>query len=154
VSGEPVIEQVDPHRPEARAALRSYLNEIVEVGAVRAIDASLADDVGDFARPDGTFMLVYRDDDVIGCGALRTLRPGVGELKRMWVRPDARGAGVGSLLLDALIAQSRALGHTTLLLDTNATLTAALAMYAKHGFEAIAPYNDNPDATHFLAKQL
>jgi GNAT superfamily N-acetyltransferase len=72
----------------------------------------------------------------------------------MWIRPDARGAGVGSLLLDALIEQSRALGHTRLLLDTNATLTTALAMYAKHGFEPIERYNDNPDATHFLAKQL
>jgi GNAT superfamily N-acetyltransferase len=154
VGDDPVIEQVDPRRPEARDALRQYLAEIVARGAVRTVDERDADDVAEFADAQGCFLLAYRGDTVIGCGGLRTLEPGVGELKRMWVHPDARGAGVGSLLLDALIEQSRALGHTTLRLDTNAVLTQALAMYAKHGFVPIARYNDNPDATDFLEKTL
>ena len=102
----------------------------------------------------GVFLLVYRGDGVVGCGGVRTMAPAVGELKRMWIHPDNRGTGLGSLLLSELIEQSRALGHTSLLLDTNRGLTEALAMYSKHGFEPIERYNDNPDATDFLRKTL
>jgi len=91
---------------------------------------------------------------VIGCGAVRSMTRDTGEVKRMWIHPEARGAGLGSRLLDALVAQSRELGHTTLLLDTSVVLTEARALYAKHGFVAIEPYNDNPDATHFFCKEL
>jgi N-acetylglutamate synthase-like GNAT family acetyltransferase len=67
---------------------------------------------------------------------------------------NVRSTGIGSRLIDAVVDQSRALGHTTLLLDTNGVLTEALGLYAKHGFELIERYNDNPDATHFFAKTL
>ena len=140
---------------DARDALARYLREILErVDGITGVHPDQADDVDDYLAPGGSFLLLYRDDTVVGCGAVRTLHPGTGELKRMWIRPDARGSGFGSLLLDALIARSRALGHTTLVLDTNETLVEALALYAKHGFVAIERYNENPDATHFLGRTL
>ena len=151
---DPLIVTVDPRGPEAREALTQYLAEIVSRIDGIALDASDADDVGDYTEPGGRFLLVVRGDAVIGCGAVRSLAPDVGELRRMWIRPDARRAGLGSRLISALVAQSRALGHTTLLLDTNAALTEALALYRKHGFEPVERYNDNPDATHFLRKTL
>ena len=149
-----MIEQTDPRRPEARQALKQYIEELNDRIPGMCVDPRDADDVDNFTAPGGVFLLAYREDAVVGCGAVRTFAPGVGELKRMWVRPDDRGTGVGSRLLKALTAESRALGHTTLLLDTNAALTEALALYRKHGFEPIAPYNDNPDATDFLRKAL
>jgi GNAT superfamily N-acetyltransferase len=148
------IEIVDPGVPEAREALTQYLAEIVHRGAVRSVAVGAADDVDEYAPPGGRFLIVLRDDAVIGCGAIRSMTSDIGEVKRMWIHPDARGEGLGSRLLGALVDQSRALGHTTLLLDTNAVLTEALALYAKHGFEPVERYNDNPDATHFLAKTL
>jgi GNAT superfamily N-acetyltransferase len=149
-----VITIVDPHIPEARAALTQYLAEIVRRGAVRSVAVGAADDVDEYTPPGGRFLVVSRGETVIGCGAIRSMTLEIGEVKRMWIHPDARGAGLGSRLLGALVDQSRALGHTTLLLDTNAALTEALALYAKHGFEPVEPYNDNPDATHFLGKTL
>ncbi len=149
-----VIETVDPRRPDARDALSRYLAEIVSRVEGISVAPSQADDVDDYTAPGGRFLLVQRGDAVIGCGAVRSLTPEIGELKRMWIRPDARGAGLGSRLLSALVAESRALGHTTLLLDTNAALTEALALYRKHGFEPVEPYNDNPDATHYLGRPL
>jgi GNAT superfamily N-acetyltransferase len=149
-----VIVAVDPRHVAARDALRQYLDEIVSRVAGISIDASHADDVDDYTEPGGRFLLVSRAGEVIGCGAVRSLAPAVGELKRMWIRPDARGAGAGSALLSRLIEESRALGHTRLLLDTNVTLVEALAMYRKHGFEPIEPYHDNPDATHFLGRSV
>jgi ribosomal protein S18 acetylase RimI-like enzyme len=154
VKDEPVIEQTDPRRPEVRAALTQYLEEIKKRVPNMGVDPSEADDVDDYTAPGGVFLLAYRGDEVVGCGAVRTFAPGVGELKRMWVRPSDRGMGVGSRLLAALTAESRALGHSTLLLDTNNALTEALALYRKHGFEPIEPYHDNPDATDFLRKAL
>jgi GNAT superfamily N-acetyltransferase len=149
-----VIEVVDPRTAGARDALRQYLAEIVRRGAVRSVVAGEVDDVDDYSAPGGVFLVVSRGDRVIGCGAVRSMTRETGEVKRMWIHPDARGAGLGSRLLESLVAQSRALGHTTLLLDTSAVLTEARSLYAKHGFEAIEPYNDNPDATHFFRKTL
>ena len=149
-----VIEVVDPRTPGAREALTQYLAEIVRRGAVRSVAAGEVDNVDDYTPPGGRFLVVSRGGTVIGCGAVRSMTRDTGEVKRMWIHPEARGAGLGSRLLDALIAQSRELGHTTLLLDTSVVLTEARALYAKHGFEAIEPYNDNPDATHFFCKEL
>ena len=151
---EPVIVATDPRRPEARAALLQYLVEVRDrINGVGIYD-DLADDVADFVAPGGVFLLVYRGDEVVGCGGVRTMEPSVGELNRMWIRSDSRGKGVGDRLLTELIAQSRALGHETLRLDTNAALTQALAMYRKHGFEPVDRFNENPDATDFLLKRL
>ena len=150
---EPIIEQTDPRRPEAREALRQYLREIEERVAIPFDERDL-DDVDELVAPGGVFLLVYRGDEVVGCGGVRTVEPMVGELKRMWIRPDNRGTGLGSRLLSDLIEQSRLLGHTSLLLDTNRGLTEAFAMYHKHGFESVERYNDNPSATDFLRKLL
>jgi GNAT superfamily N-acetyltransferase len=152
---DPRIVAVDPHSPDARGALLQYLGEILErVAGIEGVHVDQADDVDDYTAPGGCFLLVYRGDAVAGCGALRCIDADTSELKRMWVHPDARGVGIGSRLLDALIEHSRALGHTRLVLDTNGTLVEALALYAKHGFVAIERYNDNPDATHFLGRPL
>jgi GNAT superfamily N-acetyltransferase len=153
VPDEPIIEQTDPRRPEAREALRQYLSEIDHRVAIPFAERDL-DDVDELVAPGGVFLLVYRGDEVVGCGGVRTIEPMVGELKRMWIRPDNRGTGLGSRLLSELIEQSRLLGHTSLLLDTNRGLGEALAMYRKHGFEPIERYNDNPSATDFLRKLL
>ena len=151
---EPVIEQTDPRRPEAREALRQYLEEIARRIDGIAVDPSLADEVDDFAAPRGVFLLVYQGDEVVGCGAVRTITPSVGELNRMWIRPDNRRRGLGDRLLAELVEQSRALGHETLRLDTNSALTQAITLYRKHGFEPVERFNDNPDATDFLGRSL
>ena len=151
---EPVIEQTDPRRPDAREALRQYLEEIARRIDGIAVDPSLADEVDDFAAPRGVFLLVYQGDEVVGCGAVRTITPSVGELNRMWIRPDNRRRGLGDRLLAELVEQSRALGHETLRLDTNNALTQALTLYRKHGFEPVERFNDNPDATDFLGRSL
>jgi ribosomal protein S18 acetylase RimI-like enzyme len=154
VEDEPVIVATDPRRPEARAALTEYRDEIARRIDGIAMYTSLPDEVDDFVPPGGVFLLVYRGDEVVGCGAVRTMEPTVGELNRMWIRPDSRGTGLGDRLLSELVAQSRALGHETLRLDTNRALTQALGLYRKHGFASVERFNDNPDATDFLRKTL
>jgi DNA-binding MarR family transcriptional regulator len=104
--------------------------------------------------PAGLFVVAVSDGVPVACGGVQTLGSGVGELKRMWVHDDWRGAGLGSRLLRHLEDQSRSLGHRTLRLDTNGALTEAIAMYERAGYRAIERYNDNPWATHFFEKPV
>jgi GNAT superfamily N-acetyltransferase len=80
----------------------------------------------------------------VGCIALRPLETDVGEVKRLYVRPGVRGAGVGALLAHAAVDRARVCGYRELKLDTHATMTAAHALYASLGFRRCAPYYDNP----------
>jgi GNAT superfamily N-acetyltransferase/2'-5' RNA ligase len=93
-----------------------------------------------FVKPEGVLLLALADGIPVGCGALRVFEPGVGEIKRMYVRPTARGRGVGSQLLTALLAQAAAMGFGRVRLDTAPELTEALALYRRFGFTAIPPY--------------
>jgi GNAT superfamily N-acetyltransferase len=151
------IGAVDPRQdPRVAPALRAYLMEVAQACGINgvALDEAVAS-VADFVAPAGAFLLATDGPGpAVGCAAVRTLQPGVGELKRMWVAPSRRGTGLGGRLLEAIEAQALALGLTTLQLDTNGTLAAALALYRRHGYAPIERYNDNVDATHFLAKSL
>ena len=109
--------------------------------------------------PAGVFVVAFSDGEPVACGGLQATAPladgrRAGELKRMWVHDDWRGAGLGSRLLRHLEDQARALGHRVARLDTNAALTEAIEMYQRAGYRAIDRYNDNPWATHFFEKRL
>ena len=90
----------------------------------------------------GAFIIAWRGERAIGCGAVRRIATGVGELKRMYVIPEERGSGVGSMLLAALEAEARALGLTRLVLETGTRQVAAVALYRRAGFTDIEPYGE------------
>lgn len=147
--------RVDPLSDEAREAVASYVAEL-DRRFPGGFDPGPAtdDDARRLSPPDGAFVVARLGSAVVGCGGLQTIAPGVAEIKRMWVAPEARGRGVGRGLLDVLEARSRAMGHEVVRLDTNATLTEALGLYAGAGYEPIERYNDNPYAERFFEKRL
>ena len=107
---------------------------------------------------DGTagVLLVVEDASgtVVGTAGVRRLTPAVGELKRMWLRPGHRGLGTGRALLEACLAEARALGSRALRLDTQRRLAAALALYRTYGFREIPDYNGNPRADVWMERTL
>lgn len=111
-------------------------------------------DAEDFMPPRGVFLVARAGGDPVGCGALRTAAPGIGEIKRLWVAGDARGLGLGQRLLDALEREARAIGLLTLRLDTNRSLTEAQALYLKNGYREVPPFNDDPYPDHWCEKRL
>ena len=121
----------------------------------QGFDAELAALPGDYAPPRGRLVLALAGGRPAGCVALRPLFHRDAEMKRLFVRPKHRGAGLGRVLADHIIAEARALGYETLKLDTLPQMKAAQRMYEKLGFRDTAPYNDNPvGGVRFLALDL
>ena len=122
---------------------------------------TLTADAAQFDPPAGAFVVIRVGDtsdpgdaEVAGCGGVHTFDHGVSEIKRMWVDPAWRGVGLAPRLLADLEHRAAAIGHHTVLLDTNATLTTAIAMYERAGYRAIERYNDNPFAQCWFEKRL
>jgi len=89
-------------------------------------------------------LLARNGAEAIGCVGLRPLGDGVCEMKRLYLRPAARGTGTGRLLVDAVLDRATALGYRRMRLDTVPGMDAAIAIYRARGFEAIDPYTVNP----------
>jgi ribosomal protein S18 acetylase RimI-like enzyme len=107
-----------------------------------------------FTPPEGVFLTVIADEQVAGCGGVRRLSPSRYEAKHLWIRPAFQSRGLGRGLLAELERRAAELGATEVVLDTNASLEAAGGLYRSSGYEDVAPYNDNPNATNWYRKSL
>jgi ribosomal protein S18 acetylase RimI-like enzyme len=107
-----------------------------------------------FVPPAGVFLVASLDGASVGCGGVRMIAPDRGEIKHLWIRPAARGSGLGRALLVELESRAAQLGATDIVLDTNERLEAAQSLYRSSGYVDVEPYNDNPNATHWFRKVL
>jgi ribosomal protein S18 acetylase RimI-like enzyme len=110
-------------------------------------DKELAGLPGDYAPPDGRLLLAEWERQLAGCVALHALGPGICEMKRLYLRPQFRGKGLGRALTEHVIAEAREIGYKRMRLDTvDPVMKDAVAMYRRLGFNQIAPYRENPIA--------
>ncbi len=158
--------------PGVVALLQAYLAELetrdpdlrTDMKAT-AIDSSIGANavVEDFSPPNGLFLAVFVNGTIGGIGGVRCfLEEGdtksgvkrVGEIKRMFFSPEARGKGLSRILLTHLEDAAIAYGCDVAKLDTRSCLTEARALYVSHGYRETGRYNDNPFAQHFYEKPL
>lgn len=151
---------LEPARPaeldDARSLMRAFLawhraRHVEDIDLVEryfdqaAFDAELAGLPGKYARPQGRLFIAYVDGKPAGCVALRDLKHGVCEMKRMFV-PDAfRGQGIGRALAERIIAEAKEAGYRTMRLDTSRRQAEAMRLYESMGFQRTAPYYDVTD---------
>jgi putative acetyltransferase len=110
-------------------------------------DQELAELPGDYAPPDGRLLLAECEGQVAACVALHKLEQGICEMKRLYLRPQFRGKGLGRSLAERVIAEAREIGYRRMRLDTvEPVMKDAVAMYRKLGFKEIAAYCPNPMA--------
>ena len=150
------VAEVDPEHPDAQHCLRAYFSELdrrFDIGFDPS--ATLPLDPGEMRAPAGTFLVATIEGDPVGCGGLK-LRDGRtwAEIKRMWVSPTARGTGLGRRLLAELEARASAAGCAIVRLDTNGTLTEAIALYRSSGYVEVDDFNGEPYATLWFEKAL
>jgi GNAT superfamily N-acetyltransferase len=153
---EVAFRDADPDDPAALSCIASYYQQLLDTfpGDFRAGMLPLPlPDAAKYRPPQGAFLIAWSDDLPVGCVSLRPLEPGIGEVKRLWVNPIARGQGLGRRLMRAIEDRARSMGLARLQLDTNATLTEAVALYRSDGWTDIPPYT-TPPANLWLTKRL
>lgn len=115
----------------------------------------LAELPGDYAPPRGDLYIAREGDATVGMVAFRAHPSGRAEMKRLFVRPQARGAGLGLALVARVIEGARAAGHKSMILDTLPVMSDAQRLYEQFGFRDIAPYYDSPIAgTRYMELDL
>jgi ribosomal protein S18 acetylase RimI-like enzyme len=107
-------------------------------------DQELATLPGKYASPDGAVIIARLGTAACGCVALRRIDETTCEMKRLYVRPDARGLGIGAELVRLIVDVARARGYRAMRLDTLPTMKSAIALYASFGFREIPAYTFNP----------
>ncbi len=148
------FERCDPEEPPASellAAMRVELNDVYETFS-RLDNPPLLP--AELRPPGGVYLVAYQDGRAVAGGGVRRLDQGVAEIKRMYVRPEARSRGVARALLRALEEAALSLGYRVARLDTGPKQVHGLALYRSSGYGEVAPYNDNPFACFWGEKQL
>lgn len=147
-SREPFLRLVSVDQDDDLDAVRRLL---LEYGSLRRFDealgdyeAELAELPGEYEPPDGHLLLARWKDRAVGCAGLRTIAPGICEMKRMYVGERFRGHGIGRRLAEELIDVARHRRFSILRLDTHPWMEAAQGLYASLGFREIDAYRFNP----------
>ncbi|TCT03312.1 bifunctional helix-turn-helix transcriptional regulator/GNAT family N-acetyltransferase [Aquabacter spiritensis] len=141
--------------PDAQACLLAYYRDL-DARFEGGFDVAQANPLpeADIRPPRGAFAVARLDGVAVGCGALKRAAPEIGEIKRMWTAPQARGLGIARRLLRLLEATARAGGCTRVRLDTNRALPEAQAFYRAENYRPAAPFNRDPYADFWFEKDL
>ena len=141
---------------QARTLFKEYEAGLGISLCFQNFDRELKNLPGDYAPPDGRLLLATDEAGLAGCIALRKVATGVCEMKRLFVRPTYRGAGLGRTLVKSLIDEARKLGYTKMRLDTlPGRMDKAIALYRSVGFVEIDPYYESPiEDTKFMELKL
>jgi putative acetyltransferase len=132
---------------QARELFLEYAQSLGFSLCFQNFDKELASLPGDYAPPEGRLLLAQYQGQFAGCVALHKLEDDICEMKRLYLRPQFRGKGLGRVLADRIIAEAREIGYRCMRLDTvEPVMKDAVAMYRRIGFREIAPYCANPIA--------
>lgn len=134
--------------PDDKAAVLGIWREFIANSPVnldyQSNDAEFANLPGKYASPNGCVLLADRKDEIEGCVAMKKVTPEICEMKRLYVRPQARGRHLGRALAERLIEEARAAGYSEMRLDVQAKFVPARKLYEALGFVEAEPISFNP----------
>lgn len=141
--------------PVVRALFVEYAQGLGFDLGFQDFDAELEALPGKYAPPAGRVLLAWRGDEAVGCVALRPVRNGICEMKRLYLRAQARGMRLGRRLAERICDEARGAGYDRICLDTLSTMHEARRLYERLGFEPVEPYVFNPlPGAMFLGRTL
>ena len=129
---------------DVRALFREYADSLGVDLCFQNFEKELANLPGDYAPPSGRLLVAVEDARLAGCVALRRVDDQICEMKRLYVRPAYRGAGLGRKLAEAVMAAARDTGYCKMRLDTLPAMKEAIKLYHSLGFVEIPSYRFNP----------
>lgn len=132
------------HQTLVQRLFREYADGLGIDLCFQDFEAELAGLPGKYAPPAGRLLLAWADGQPVGCVALRPIGGDACEMKRLYVRPQARGTRLGRRLAERICADARAAGYARICLDTLPSMAAAVRVYQELGFRPIEPYVFNP----------
>jgi ribosomal protein S18 acetylase RimI-like enzyme len=132
------------HLDEIRQLFREYENFLGVDLCFQGFEEELARLPGEYAPPKGTLLLAVDGKNTAGCVALREFKGDACEMKRLYLRPEYRGVGLGRKLAKKIIEEAERIGYSSIRLDTLKNLKEAMGLYASLGFKRVDPYYDNP----------
>jgi putative acetyltransferase len=138
------VKRTDPASPECGLLVQRLWEEL---GGLYGDTGTCRFTASDVTGAGAAFVVAWLDGQAVGCGALRPLESGVGEIKRMFVEPAARRQGIGRVILRALEEIARQLGYKMLRLETGVRQPAAIRLYENSGYKRIeryGPYANDP----------
>jgi DNA-binding MarR family transcriptional regulator/GNAT superfamily N-acetyltransferase len=147
------ISAVDSRHAAAQYCLHEYFAEIHQRFDT-GFDPSRTLSADVLRPPSGMFLVASIRSQQVGCGGLQFHGRDKADIKRMWVAPSVRGLGIGRRLLAELESRAARRGAAVVRLETNRTLTEAIAMYRSLGYLEVEPFNDEPYAHYWFEKRL
>jgi GNAT superfamily N-acetyltransferase len=148
---------VRAERPDAEPGatlLAEYYGLIARLYPGWSPDSGSTASAAEMSPPSGRFLVAYVDGSPAGCGTVKRFDDATAEIKRMYVRPAARGRGLARRILGELEAAARKLAYARVVLDTGDRMPEAQALYRSSGYREIADYNGNPWAAVWFEKRL
>jgi GNAT superfamily N-acetyltransferase len=134
-------EQID----QARHLFKEYADWLQIDLCFQNFEKELAELPGDYVPPGGRLLLAYDNAQLAGCVALRRINQSICEMKRLFLREEFRGRGLGRQLIAAIIQEARQIGYRYMRLDTlPPKMIDAISLYRSYGFKEIDPYYENP----------
>ena len=124
---------------------KAYLEELNEDLCFQSFDSEIDNPLYKYSAPTGALFIATYNARPVGCIALQPLQEAhTCEMKRLYVVPEYRSLKIGDALVKSLLQEAKALGYTTMKLDTLERLQAAIKLYQKFEFETVTAYYDNP----------
>ena len=140
---------------EVKTLITEYSNQLGRDLSFQNIDEELKNPEHKYTTPQGEILVVVDHDKVLGMVAYHRHSDVRCEMKRLYVRPDARGMHLGNTLVAEILAHAKNAGYKEMVLDTIEPLKAAISLYKKHGFEECEAYYHNPmNDVIYMRKQL
>lgn len=140
-----ILDAGEEDMPKVRELFCEYRDWLGVDLCFQGFDEELATLPGNYSPPRGFVLLAVDGNNIVGCVGIRPRHEREAELKRLYVRANHQGQGVGKRLFHHAMLKARDLGYTSVVLDTLPTMSKARSLYLAYGFEEIAPYYDNPE---------